>query len=129
MNKMLDFKEFSPSGQDDWKILVQKELKQQSFEFLLWKDENDTLIEPYLSDYATRFEIPERNTGFWKISQVVDGSNPPELNKAILHALTGGAQAICLAYTFNSKKEIEVALQDVLMDIIAIQYQVNSARY
>lgn len=126
MNKLLDFTEFPASSIDTWRSLVQKELKEQSFESLIWKDDNGIVAEPYLTAYAVRYEVPDRPVASWRISQRATASNPELLHESVMQMLAGGAQRIELNYIFSNKEELEIVLKDVLIDIISIGYQVST---
>ncbi len=122
MNKMLDFTEFKESSIDNWRSLVQKELKDQPFETLIWRDENGLIVEPYLTSYQPKFHVPERTTSTWKSSQTIEGTEHEKVHASIMEALTAGAQRICLRSAISSKSELDLILKDVLIEIISIEF-------
>lgn len=126
MNKTFDLKEFTVSSSENWRKLVESELKEKPFQSLIWKDDNGLVVEPYLTTYEQQYRIPKKQQNTWRSGVIVTGQNPGDLNNSILEALAGGAQHLTLQFDFQSLDDLRIALVDVIVDIIAIEFQANS---
>ncbi len=118
--KDLTFDEFAPNGYDDWKKLVQKELGTQSYDAIVWKNENGFEVEPYLIDSALSVDI--KIPDHCDLCQQVDGSDATTVNQMLLNSLTGGAEAIAIGLKIDSRDLFIRVLQDIRIDFIATHF-------
>ncbi|HMG13932.1 MAG TPA: hypothetical protein VK590_00725, partial [Saprospiraceae bacterium] len=107
--------EFNILSKSDWKQLVLKELKGQSFDSLKWTINDRINIDPYYTkeDAVSHLSIlPVGNE--WLIGESFDLTTPEESNNLLLESLSGGLQSplFILADSFK-QEELSIILKNV----------------
>ena len=115
-----DFKSISDN---EWKMLVEKDLKGKDFaETLVWHNDNGILLQPYYrSSDLEKIKNPERFRSIsneWVIQQ--DFVDSKDSNAAILAALERGATGIGLHLKENAN--LSSLLSEVYVDAIPIEF-------
>ena len=112
-------KEFPATSYNDWLEKVKKDLRDKSFEDIVWDHSALGAIEPmYANDHSKEaVAIPPRSIqgkgNHWQIRQSFHGSGN---NKNILDALKGGAEAVELQVT----SDLQIELKNVFLDMIEV---------
>lgn len=88
------FAEFNGASLKDWKEKVIKDLKDQPFEALLSKDDNDLIIEPFYNRENTASETAAITQQGWRLRQSIVVTDVTKANKEALTALNTGADAL-----------------------------------
>ncbi len=119
------FEEFDQSSEEQWREKITTDLKGKPIESLIWESEIgaiDPVIFAKTSERAapnngqfTRGDNSENNE--WQICQTFY-CNDPQVNKAILDSLAGGANALRLHEL--SENNINQVLEGVQLDLIHI---------
>lgn len=124
-NSIVDIStDFNSISDDEWKTLVEKDLKGKDFEeTLVWQNDNGILLQPYYrsSDFQ-KINNPERFRAIvndWVIQQ--DFEDNKESNGAILSALERGATGIGLYLEKNSN--LSDLLSGVYIDAIPVEFK------
>ena len=127
---------FPPATQDQWRQLVEKALKGADFDARLVSRTADGIaLQPlYMQDAAAR-TILRNNAGQpWRIAQRVDHPDPKVANELALADLQNGTDCLILVpddcatangygLEFASPSELEQALADVALDMIALRIE------
>lgn len=124
--KNLSLEEFPHSTYDDWKKLALKELREQSYDTLIWQNENGFDLAPYYTQSSTQTPTTTNRNEPWSICQTITGKNPEELNKNALTSLMGGVNFIKFHYSFQSYEQLKSALNGVGIAYITIQFDCPS---
>ncbi len=114
--------DFSAISDEEWKAIVEKDLKGKDFEeTLVWKTANGFALAPYYrASDLTKIEKPERfraATDDWTIQQ--DITVDAKANTTILAALERGANGLGLVVDASSN--LSSALKDVYIDAITLE--------
>lgn len=116
----LTFTEFPPTGYNDWKKMVQKELGEKPFTSISWENENGFDLEPLPegNNKIVQVKIPAA----WEICQEISGSNANEVNRILLSCLSGGADSLGINFRIDSEATLEKVLKDIQVEIIATHF-------
>jgi methylmalonyl-CoA mutase len=89
------FSEFKPATAADWKNQLIKDLKGESYESLVWHNDNGFNVQPFYTseDLRQPYEPAFTHTG-WEITITGRSHDPLELNKQLLRDLNNGATAV-----------------------------------
>jgi hypothetical protein len=110
------FSEFKPASAAEWKAQVEKELKGEAFENLIWKNENGFDIYPfYTSEDLQHNYAPAFTHANWEICVKGKSEDSKTLNKQLLKQLNSGASSISLHI---KNLDLETALQDIQLNYI-----------
>lgn len=105
MTEISSLNTFPPKSRDDWRALVDKALKDASFESLVARTHDGLEVQPiYAADkvpaplsIAGHVKIPaQSDAAGWDIRTLQPHTDPQTTNTAVLDDLTGGANSICL---------------------------------
>lgn len=123
--KNVTFEEFPLADFESWKKLALKELREQPYENLIWKNENGFEMQPYYSSSPTYPQtLPMARQG-WEICQSVAEKSHKEVNQLALQCLKGGANAIDFHINISSAEELEVLLENIGISYISVRYRVS----
>jgi len=117
------FSEFSSTSAIDWKNQIIKDLKDEAFENLIWKNENDIDINPfYTAENLKQTYEPAFNHSNWDICVHKTNLSSKALNEQLLADLNRGATSISV----NCKNiDFEVALNNVQLNYIQSTFFIN----
>lgn len=111
------FSEFKPTTATDWKNQLIKDLKGESYDSLVWHNENGFDIHPFYTsenlkqNYQPLFFHPD-----WEINVKAKGNKASEINTQLLRSLNGGASSISVEVSATT--EIEVVLKEIKLNYI-----------
>lgn len=142
------FEEFPPVTKDEWKELVEKDLKGRSFDTLKWKPYENFTVEPFYTDkdlmpleYLTRpapGEFPYvRSTGGedndWNINEYISENDIKSANKSALDSLNMGAQSLTFVCKIENggisgvpvqnKEDMSGLLKDIPIDKVPVHFK------
>jgi methylmalonyl-CoA mutase len=110
------FSEFKPASAAEWKAQVEKELKGEAFENLIWKNENGFDIYPFYTAEDLRHNYaPAFTHANWEICVKGKSEDSKTLNKQLLKQLNSGASSISLHI---KNLDLETALKDIQLNYI-----------
>src|SRR4051812_35152225 len=91
------FAEFAPVSAGAWRAQLEKDLKGEPYDSLIWKNENGFDVQPFYTaeDLKTKYE-PAFTHADWEICVKASGS-AQEVNKKLISALDSGASAIAVS--------------------------------
>jgi len=124
--KKLTLEEFPIASYEDWKKLALKELRDQPFESLIWKNENGFNLEPYYSSSSKQTQQLRAKNDVWQICQTIKEKEIKAANKAALEVLNGGASAVRFQLNITSKNDLTVLLNEIGIQYIATHFVVRS---
>lgn len=113
--------EFSALSKSDWKQLVMKELKGQSYDSLIWHINDRICLDPYYT--------LDENDGILSalpfstdvlIAESFDCKNAEETNPLLLQSLSGGLQSpLFIMPTSYQEKDLAILLNEVDLNFIS----------
>lgn len=120
------FSEFKPITAAEWKAQLVKDLKGESPDSLVWKNENGFDIQPFYTaeDLHQTYE-PAFTHADWDICVNRKSSDAKALNIRLLKDLAGGATSISFAV---EALDLEVALKDVQLNYIRSGFEADPMR-
>lgn len=118
------FSEFQPNTAQEWKNQVIKDLKGESFDSLIWQNDNEIEIQPFYTSEDLKYEYrPAFYHNDWEICVKNSSRNAASVNKKFLKQLNSGASAIAL----NCQSiDITRALKGVQLEFIQSSFRVNT---
>jgi methylmalonyl-CoA mutase len=110
------FSDFKPNTAAEWKNQLLKDLKGESFESLVWHNENGFDIQPFYTaeDLKQNYE-PAFTHADWEICVSNRSNNSNELNACFLRQLNAGASSVSLNC---SGLDLELALKGIQLNYI-----------
>jgi methylmalonyl-CoA mutase len=110
------FSEFKPNTAAEWKAQLLKDLKGETYESLVWHNENGFEIKPFYTeeDLKTTYEPAFVHT-HWEICVQGRTKNAKELNEQFLKQLNAGATSILL---HCQGIDLSVVLKDIQLNYI-----------
>lgn len=124
--KKLTLDEFQSAGYEDWKRLALKELRDQPFDTLVWKNENGFEIEPYYSTSQTSTSHLRSKKDVWQICQTIADTDIKIANAKALQALNGGASAIRFKANITTQNDLNALLNEIGIAYISTHFLANS---
>jgi methylmalonyl-CoA mutase len=124
--KNVTFEEFPLADFENWKKLALKELREQPFENLVWKNENGFEMQPYYSAATSYAQTQPSQRQSWNICQSIVAKSHKEANRAALQCLKGGANAICFDLAITTQEELSTTLENIGINYIAVHYKVSN---
>lgn len=119
------FSEFTPSSYAQWKDQVLKDLKGESFESLLWQNENGFTVEPfYTQEHLQQTAMPVFEHTNWEVCEHVVVTDEKEANAVALEALQGGASGLC--FDIRKPVNLTVLLKDISVEHIYTQFSISN---
>lgn len=119
------FSEFTPSSYAQWKEQVLKDLKGESFESLLWQNENGFTVEPfYTQEHLQQTAMPVFEHTNWEVCEHVVVTDEKEANAVALEALQGGASGLC--FDIRKPVNLTVLLKDISVEHIYTQFSISN---
>ena len=117
------FSEFPSTSANDWKNQINKDIKGEAFENLIWKNENDFDINPfYTREDLKQSYKPAFNHSNWDICVHKTNLNSKALNEQLLADLNRGATSISI----DCKNiDFEIALNNVQLNYIQSTFFIN----
>jgi methylmalonyl-CoA mutase len=117
------FSDFKPSTAAEWKAQLLKDLKGESFENLIWHNENGFEIRPfYTSEDLKQDYEPAFTHAHWEIGVSGKSQDSKELNTQLLKQLNTGATSIFL----NCRGlDLETVLREIQLNYIQSAFFVN----
>lgn len=117
------FSEFKRVSAAEWKNQLIKDLKGESYDSLVWKNENGFDITPFYTpeDLHSSYEPAFTHAG-WEICVNAQSRDAKELNRELLRSLSAGASAIAVDC---SDLDLETALKDVQLNYIQSAFFVD----
>jgi methylmalonyl-CoA mutase len=117
------FSEFKPVTAAEWKAQLVKDLKGESPDSLVWKNENGFNIQPFYTaeDLKQDYE-PAFTHADWDICVKGKSSDAKTLNTQLLKDLNSGASSLFLP---NGNLDLETALQGIQLNYIRSGFQVD----
>jgi methylmalonyl-CoA mutase len=117
--------EFETLTTAEWMQSIEKYLKGKSFRDIVQNLDGSVEIKPfYRKEDNNMLQLPALNDNNWLIAEsfVYDGSNANSLNKMILKALEGGANAINLKIEGGNPEDLNQLLEDVFVEMIDLNF-------
>lgn len=110
------FSDFKPNTAAEWKTQLLKDLKGESFENLIWHNENGFDIMPfYTSEDLKQDYEPAFTHAHWEIGVSGKSQNSKELNTQLLRQLNAGATSISV----NCQRlNFDTALKNIQLNYI-----------
>ncbi len=124
--KKLTLEEFPIADFDNWKKLALKELRDQPFESLIWKNENGFNLEPYYASSSNHVQQLRTKKDVWQICQTIKEVDTKAANKAALQVLNGGASAVKFELSITSQQDLNILLKEIGIQYIATHFVVRS---
>lgn len=119
------FSEFTPSSYAQWKEQVLKDLKGESFESLLWQNENGFTVEPfYTQEHLSQTAMPVFEHTNWEVCDHIVVTDEKEANALALEALQGGASGLC--FDICKPVNLTVLLKDISVEHIYTQFGISN---
>ena len=110
------FSEFKPSGSADWRKQLEKDLKGDVYQSLVWHNENGIDIKPfYTREDLQNAYSPAFLHKDWDIAVQPKGKDAPTVNSALLRALAGGASSV---WVDLRESDLEKTLREVQLQFI-----------
>ena len=117
------FSEFQPSTRADWENQVLKDLKGESPENLIWKNENGIEIKPFYTKEDTKQNYSPAFTHCdWEVTVHHENKSSESMNLQFLTDLNRGATAISLR---GSGIDFEKALKDIQLNFIQATFYLD----
>jgi methylmalonyl-CoA mutase len=133
------FNEFPSVSTQQWEDEIVKDLKGADYrKKLCWQTENGFTVKPYYRkedvghlDYLTQSaagEFPfvrtgKKNHNKWSTAQTIDEANPSQANTIALHAVSKGANALCLnASLLKSVKDVKRLLSGISLEEVKLHF-------
>ncbi|PBQ33454.1 hypothetical protein CNR22_17275 [Sphingobacteriaceae bacterium] len=118
------FSDFKPTTAAEWKVQLLKDLKGDTYENLVWQNDNGFDIQPFYTaeDLKQSYE-PVFTHAAWEICVFPKLKDSKKVNEQLLLQLNAGATAISL--NLNGL-DLEVALKDIQLNYIQSTFFVNS---
>lgn len=121
------FSEFDHTSSADWKNQLFKELKDETFDSLIWNNENGFNIHPfYTSNDLNQIYHPAFTHSDWEICVNGKANTSQELNTELLKNLNRGATSIsvnCLDHN------LDVVLSNIQLNFIHSTFIVNNINF
>ncbi len=117
------FSEFPSTTAGDWKNQLIKDLKGESFENLIWENENGFSVQPFYTqeDLKQTYE-PAFTHADWEICVHKENLSSKEINAELLKDLDRGASSISV----NCKDvDFEIALKGIQLNYIQSTFSVD----
>jgi len=110
------FTDFKPNTAEEWKNQLLKDLKGESYESLIWHNENGFDIQPFYTaeDLKQTYE-PAFTHAQWEICVQGKSGDSKELNAQLLQQLNAGATSVSVNCT---GLDLAVALKDIRLNYI-----------
>jgi len=110
------FTEFKHNSAEEWKAQVMKELKGETFDSLVWHNENGFDIQPFYTHENVKLPYePAFTHADWNICTKAKSNDSQQLNTQLLKELNAGASAISFS---AENSEPEVALRNIELNYI-----------
>jgi len=117
------FSEFKPNTAAEWKTQLLKDLKGESYESLIWHNENGFDIKPfYTSEDLKQAYEPAFTHAEWEICSAPKSKDSKELNAQLLLQLNAGATSISI---HCDGIDLTLALKDIQLNYIQSTFFVN----
>lgn len=117
------FSEFKPSSAQEWKQQIIKDLKGESFESLIWHNENGIEITPFFtSEDLKKQYAPAFTHASWEVTAKGYGKTSEELNRSLLDALNQGASSVSVHL---QNLDPAIILKGIELEHIASVFYVN----
>ena len=118
------FTEFKPNTAAEWKNQLVKDLKGESYESLVWHNENGFDVQPFYTaeDLKEAYE-PAFTHAHWEICVLGRSENAKELNAQLLKQLNSGATSLSVNC---SGLDLTTALRDIQLNYIHATFFVNA---
>lgn len=145
MDKKNLFTEFPPLSKQQWIEKATTDLKGAEFnEKLIWKSQEGFEVMPfytkedlsnldYLKGYHnSTFDANTAHLGArrWQFRQIIDVQDETQANKAAIHALNQGAEALEFDVSkFNEQTNFELLLKEILFPYCEISFHLNENHF
>ncbi|HEY1040562.1 MAG TPA: methylmalonyl-CoA mutase family protein [Bacteroidia bacterium] len=118
------FSEFKPVSAGEWKLRIEKDLKETRFDSLLKTNRNGITIKPFYTREDLHAETnPVFTASNWDICARVLVSNEKEANKQALENLQNGVSGLC--FVIQKQYDFNILLDNISVPHIYIQFIVN----
>lgn len=122
------FSQFPSVSAEEWKNKIIKDLKGESFDKLIWHTKEDIEVLPFYTkedNEKYRLQIPPKQTNGWQITERIQVEDVTTANKAALHALQNGAQAIVFNLQYNEfgKEQIQCLVEGILLEVAPVTFE------
>src|ERR1043165_611891 len=114
------FQELSETGATAWKQPIERDLKGEPYDALVWRNPNGFEIKPFYTgeDQKTPY-APAFTHSSWIMGARPLVNDATTLNKRLLHLLQKGADGIAVQ---NNGTSIENVLRGIQLDLISSTY-------
>lgn len=121
------FSEFNITSATEWKNQIIKDLKGESYEELIWHNENGFNVQPFHTTESLSYKPePIFTHSNWEISTKVAGQSSEEKNQSLLLALKSGATSIEVEESINYTKVLnEIELNYIHSTFIVDENHLN----
>ena len=117
------FSDFKPNTTAEWKNQLIKDLKGESYESLIWHNENGFDIKPFYTSEDLKQEYePAFTHAEWEICSAPVSKNSKEINTQLLLQLNAGATSISVNC---AGLDLAVVLKDIQLNYIQSTFFVN----
>jgi methylmalonyl-CoA mutase len=118
------FGQFGKADKAAWRKQLDKELKGEPYEALLWSPAPDILIEPYYTDQESPQPKPlVQSTPGWEIGEMFDCTEPAATNFQMLNALHNGVEAVyCSIRRPLSSNDLDMLFKDIELPFISLHF-------
>ncbi|MCB9034725.1 MAG: hypothetical protein H6553_12865 [Chitinophagales bacterium] len=124
--------DFENATAEDWKALIDKQLKGENYNTLISSIDDNIIIEPfytYENSLQYQLNIPQKENTDWLITEkiIVDENNIALANQDALDSLNNGINSIVfdLRHKDFSAEQIKILSKDIIINIAPI-YFLNS---
>ena len=122
------FNEFNKVSHQEWRDLIEKDLKGKNYEdTLVWKTDDGITVQPFYTKSSTKpTPVPLKTTKKWKIREQVNITSMSQANADALTALKSGANSICFNGEVKTEAEMNILIKGVQFSIININFNTPS---
>ena len=121
------FSEFNITSATEWKNQIIKDLKGESYEELIWHNENGFNVQPFHTTESLSYKPePIFTHSNWEITTKAAGQSSEEKNQSLLLALKSGATSIEVEESINYSKVLnEIELNYIHSTFIVDENHLN----
>ena len=118
------FSEFKPVSAGEWKLRIEKDLKETSYDSLLKTNGNGITIKPFYTreDLANETN-PVFTSSDWDICARIFVTNEKEANRQALENLQNGVSGLC--FIIQKHYDFNILLDNISVPHIYIQFVIN----